>query len=295
MSAAANRGAKIILHSLERSRSQRILWLLEELNLFYEIKPYKRGLNERAPAELKGIHPIGKAPILEIHPPQIQQSSSGNVNGSGSGRPCILAESAVIVEHLLEHFHRPSSSPSSYSSSTQTNQQIQKQQKRLTPTRWITGQENQIGGETETYRRYRYYMHYCEGSLMPLVVTNVLMDVVKSAPPFFLRPLIGIVPFIVKREYTVPNFKTHLGFLEEQLLTSSTQEQHQHAYLTGPRFTAADILMSYPLIILKEVGVLERGGYPALWDYVERLREMEGYKKAVRILEDVEGQRYRPF
>ncbi|KAL4957168.1 glutathione S-transferase [Aspergillus filifer] len=194
------------------------------------------------------------------------------------------------MEHLLEHFHRPSSSPSS-----------KIQQKQLIPTRWIPGQENQIGGETEAYKRYRYLMHYCEGSLMPLVVTNILMDVVKSAPPFFLRPLVFLVPFIVKREYTTPNLTSHLGFLEEQLTSppkdEETMQQHQsqQAYLTGPQFTAADILLSYPLIILKETGVLEKEKYPRLWNYVDRLREMEGYKKAVSVLEKVEGQPYKPF
>ncbi|KAL4797073.1 hypothetical protein BDV19DRAFT_387607 [Aspergillus venezuelensis] len=285
MTSAANRGARIILHSLERSRSQRILWLLEELNLSYEIKPYKRGANERAAPELKSLHPLGKAPILEIHPPQTQNGTS---NGNPSSKPYMLAESAVIMDHLLEHFHRPST---------------QIQQKQLIPTRWISGQEDQVGGETEAYKRYRYFMHYCEGSFMPLVVTNILMDVVKSAPPFFLRPLVFLVPFIVRREYTTPNLTTHLEFLEEQLtkppIEEETNEQLQpqsrETYLTGPTFTAADILLSYPLIILKETGVLDKGIYPALWDYVNRLRETDGYKKAVKVLEEVEGQAYKPF
>lgn len=158
-----NLTAPRVVYSLERSRSQRILWLLEELNLTYEIRPYKRGVNERAPPELKSIHPIGKAPILSIYPKgngnnngqSTVRSSGGNTDSDRS--PCTLAESAVIMEHLLEHFHRP-------------------QEKRLTPIRWVDGQENQVGGETDAWLRYRYYMHYTEGSLMPLVVTNILMD-----------------------------------------------------------------------------------------------------------------------
>lgn len=119
---------------------------------------------------------------------------------------------------------------------------------------------------------------------------------VKSAPPFFLKPLVGIVPSIVKKEYCRPNFNAHLGFLENQLVTSKNvgQEKPQDQCLAGT-FTAADILASYPLIILKEVKVLERDGYPALWDYVERIKEMQGYRKAVKVLEEVEGQAYRPF
>lgn len=118
----------------------------------------------------------------------------------------------------------------------------------------------------------------------------------KSAPPFFLKPLVGIVPSIVKKEYCQPNLNAHLGFLENQLVTSKNigPEKSQGQYLAGT-FTAADILASYPLIILKEVKVLERDGYPALWDYVERIKEMQGYRKAVKVLEEVEGQEYRPF
>ncbi|KAL4899423.1 hypothetical protein BDW74DRAFT_163617 [Aspergillus multicolor] len=267
----ANRGARIVLHSLERSRSQRILWLLEELKLKYEIQPYKRGPNERAPPELKSIHPIGKAPILSIYYPSV----GGTASDGEPDRPINLAESAVIMEHLLDNFHQPSSQA----------------QHALVPARWVAGQENQSGGETETWRQYRYYMHYTEGSLMPLVVTNILMDVVQSAPPFFLKPLVGIVPSILKKEYTGPNFKTHLGYLEDQLATTPGNAR----YLAGTQFTAADILMSYPLIILREVKVLEKEHYPALWDYINGLTEMEGYRKAVRILEEVEEQKYRPF
>jgi glutathione S-transferase len=55
----------LIVHHLERSRSQRIVWLLEELGLPYEIKRYKRDPKTMlAPPELRAVHPLGKAPIL---------------------------------------------------------------------------------------------------------------------------------------------------------------------------------------------------------------------------------------
>jgi len=55
----------IIVHHLNDSRSQRILWLLEELGLPYEIKPYQRDAQTRlAPPELKKIHPLGKSPVI---------------------------------------------------------------------------------------------------------------------------------------------------------------------------------------------------------------------------------------
>jgi len=55
----------IIVHHLDRSRSHRILWLLEELNVPYEIKEYKRNKDMLAPPELKKIHPLGKSPVIE--------------------------------------------------------------------------------------------------------------------------------------------------------------------------------------------------------------------------------------
>lgn len=56
----------IIVHHLNQSRSQRILWLLEELGLDYEIKHYTRNAQTMlAPPELKDVHPLGKSPVLE--------------------------------------------------------------------------------------------------------------------------------------------------------------------------------------------------------------------------------------
>ena len=55
----------IVVHHLNESRSQRILWLLEELELDYEIKRYQRDAATRlAPAELKAVHPLGKSPVI---------------------------------------------------------------------------------------------------------------------------------------------------------------------------------------------------------------------------------------
>ena len=56
----------LIVHHLNNSRSQRILWLLEELELPYELRPYQRdAVTNLAPPELKAIHPLGKSPVLQ--------------------------------------------------------------------------------------------------------------------------------------------------------------------------------------------------------------------------------------
>lgn len=74
------------LHHLENSRSHRILWLLEELGVDYELKEYKRDPETMlAPPELKSIHPLGKSPLL---------TEDGEV----------IAESAAIIEYLLDTY-----------------------------------------------------------------------------------------------------------------------------------------------------------------------------------------------
>jgi Glutathione S-transferase len=73
----------LTVHHLNQSRSQRVLWALEELNLPYQIVRYQRGKDLLAPEALKKIHPLGKSPIVED-------------NGH------ILAESGAILEYLQE-------------------------------------------------------------------------------------------------------------------------------------------------------------------------------------------------
>ncbi len=75
----------ITVHHLNESRSQRVLWLLEELGAPYEVKRYERNAQTRlAPPELKAIHPLGKSPVLTFDDDRV------------------LAESGAIVEYLAE-------------------------------------------------------------------------------------------------------------------------------------------------------------------------------------------------
>ena len=76
----------ITVHHLETSRSQRVLWLLEELGVPYELKVYQRDKATRlAPPELKKIHPLGKSPVI----------TDGNE---------VIAESGAIIEYLVETY-----------------------------------------------------------------------------------------------------------------------------------------------------------------------------------------------
>lgn len=75
----------IVVHHLNNSRSQRVLWLLEELDLPYEVKRYERDKGTMlAPPALRAVHPLGKSPVI-------------------SDGAATVAESGAIVEYLVEH------------------------------------------------------------------------------------------------------------------------------------------------------------------------------------------------
>lgn len=75
----------ITVHHLNNSRSQRVLWLLEELGLPYEIEKYQRTPERRAPESLKKVHPLGKSPVI----------TDGSVT---------LSESGAIVDYIIKKY-----------------------------------------------------------------------------------------------------------------------------------------------------------------------------------------------
>ena len=76
----------IQVHHLNNSRSQRILWMLEELEVNYEVKPYQRdSVTSLAPTSLKLVHPLGKSPVL----------TDGDIT---------VAESGAIIEYLGQNY-----------------------------------------------------------------------------------------------------------------------------------------------------------------------------------------------
>ena len=75
----------LVVHHLNNSRSQRVLWLLEELGVPYEVKRYQRQPNMLAPKELRVVHPLGKSPVI---------TDNGNT----------VAESGAIIEYVLKTY-----------------------------------------------------------------------------------------------------------------------------------------------------------------------------------------------
>ena len=198
----------IIVHHLENSRSQRVLWLLEELGLDYEVRRYSRDAKTMlAPPELARIHPLGKSPVIE--------------DGDH-----ILAETGAIVEYLVE-----------------------KEGGRLGPP-----------ARRESVLRYRQFLHYAEGSLMPvlfgLLIVRRLGILGRPARPTLLKMA-----------------ARHLDWLEGELSGRD--------WFAGEEFSAADIMMSFPLEVARGRAGLgaER---PNLIDWLERLHARPAYAAALR-------------
>ncbi|TQS31958.1 hypothetical protein Golomagni_07746 [Golovinomyces magnicellulatus] len=257
----ATEEAKVKLYWLSQSRSQRIVWLLEELKCNYEIELFHRDKQTlMAPPELDKVHPLGKSPVVSITPP------------GDASKPIVLAESGLIMEYLVEHFPEGS---------------------KLVPKKWQDGKENTIGGETEAWLRYRYYMHYAEGSLMPILVFALVLSRLKSPQvPFLARPITSIIANKIMATFIYPNAKKHLKFLEGELATSGG------VYLCGDQLTVADMMMSFPVIAAKgrwdEFGPWEGGSwrtaFPNLLKYTEILESHPSYKKSIAKIEEVDGK-----
>ncbi|KAL2837356.1 hypothetical protein BJY01DRAFT_221097 [Aspergillus pseudoustus] len=231
---APNKNTVVTLYWLEESRAHRILWLLEELNIPYELQTFKRGLDNLAPKALRDIHPLGKSPIVTISCPN-------------SESPLVLAESGFVAEYLCDHFGG----------------------EHLIPKRFAdAGEDGKVGDETEEWLRYRYYMHYTEGSLMPNLVMKFVTNMLRTAPPVLVRGLFSFVASKIEQNFLDRNFVHHFDFLENQLRSAPGGGP----FLTGQRLTTADILMSYPVIesMTRVVGVqkgMKADRYPLLSAY----------------------------
>lgn len=212
----------ITVHHLENSRSQRVLWLLEELGADYEIKHYKRNPETAlAPPELLEAHPLGKSPVI----------SDGEIT---------VAESGAIVEYLVDRFDDG----------------------RLLP-----------AADTPERLAYTYWLHYAEGSFMPLMIISLILGRIETAKmPFFARPIARGIASKVRGNYLAPNVKRNLEFMESTLSKSR--------WFCGEEFTAADIQMSFPLEAAA-VRTNLQSDYPNLASCLERTHARPAYKAAL--------------
>ena len=200
----------ITVHHLNNSRSQRVLWMLEELEVPYQIKLYQRESTMLAPDALKKVHPLGKSPVI-------------------TDENRVIAESGAILEYLAERYDA----------------------------------ENRLKLHDEEARlQSRYWLHYAEGSVMPLLVMKLIFGRMGKPPvPWLLRPIGNAFGQGVQK-----------AWLDKQLAT--------HGWFAGPQFSIADVQMSFPLQAMSA-----RGGAadsPAIQAWLDKIQNRAAWHRALQ-------------
>jgi glutathione S-transferase len=212
----------ITVHHLNNSRSQRVLWLLEELGVPYEVVRYERDPKTMlAPSALKAIHPLGKSPVI------VDDGIT-------------VAESGAIVEYLIERYGGG----------------------RLIPP-----------AGTPERLRYRYWLHYAEGSAMPPLLLKLVFDRVESAPvPWPISAVARRIAGSAQTSFIGPQIEKHFNYLESELSAGQ--------WFAGDEFTAADVQMSFPLeVAAQRAGV--SSGRPRLAAFLGRIHSRAAYRRAL--------------
>jgi len=210
----------LTVHHLNNSRSQRVLWLLEELGVPYEIVRYQRLPSMQAPPELRAIHPLGKSPVI-----------------TDNGKT--IAESGAIIEYIVNTYGNG----------------------RLIPP-----------PDTPERLRYTYWLHYAEGSAMPLLLQKLLFTLAPKRVPALIRPIIKPVFGQLLAKLVDPQLKQHMKFWEGELNKSE--------WFAGNDFTAADIQMSFPLEAASSRAGLDQRS-PKAWAWLQRIHARPAYNRAL--------------
>lgn len=210
----------IVVHHLNNSRSQRVLWLLEELGVPYEVKRYERDAKTMlAPPELRAIHPLGKSPII--------------TDGDKT-----IAETGAIIEYVIETYG----------------------QGRLIP-----------AAGTPERLRWTYWLHYAEGSAMTPLLLKLVFTALPARAPGLLKGLVKSIAAKAQSGFVDPQLKMHVDYWDAELAKSP--------WFAGPDFTAADIMMSFPL----EAGAARAGAasLPHVKAFLDRIHARPAYRKAL--------------
>ena len=196
-----------IVHHLNNSRSQRVLWMLEELGLPYEVRRYQRDAKTMlAPEDLKRVHPLGKSPVIE-----------------DDGQ--IIAESGAIVEYLVEKAGGKLGAPADRAGTL----------------------------------RYRMFLHYAEGSMMPPLLLKLVLSRV---------PIMG--KMAIKR--IQPMIDVHLDYVENELA--------QRPWFAGDEMSGADIMMSFPLEAARSRAGLD-ASRPHTIAWLNKVQSRPAYQRAL--------------
>jgi glutathione S-transferase len=210
----------ITVHHLNNSRSQRVLWLLEELGLPYEVKRYERdAATMLAPPELRAIHPLGKSPVI--------------TDGDKT-----IAETGAIIEYVIDTYG----------------------QGRLIP----------AAGTAERLR-YTYWLHYAEGSAMTPLLLKLVFTALPARAPGLLKGLVKAVAAKAQASFVDPQLKSHIDYWDAELANSE--------WFAGQAFTAADLMMSFPLeAAAARAGA---GSRPRVKAFLDRIHARPAYRAAL--------------
>ncbi|MEO5692955.1 MAG: glutathione S-transferase [Usitatibacter sp.] len=210
----------ITVHHLNNSRSQRILWLLEELGVAYELQKYQRDPKTMlAPPELLAVHPLGKSPVI----------TDGDLT---------LAESGAIIEYLVDTY----------------------------------GQGALIPADSRERIRYKFWMHFAEGSAMPPLVMALVFNRIEAAPmPFFAKPIARAIATKTREGFIQPNLQRNGDYIEAELGRSE--------WFAGREFSAADIQMSFPVEAM--LARVRDANWPNMKRFLDRIHVRPAYKRAL--------------
>jgi glutathione S-transferase len=201
----------ITIYHLSTSRSERIIWLMEELGLPYRLESFQREPGGAAPDAFKALHPLGKAPVIR----------DGEI---------MLAESGAIVDYIVHRY-----GDSGFA----------------------------VQPEAAEYAGYLYWLHFAEGSLMPLMLMALLLSRVPdgAASPAGARVRVRM--------------QQMLAFVDGKIANTP--------YFAGSGFTAADIMMLFPFTTMRLFLDYDLAPYPNIVAYMERIKARPAYQKAMAL------------
>lgn len=186
------------------------------------------------------VHRYERDPKTMLAPPELRALHPLGKSPVISDEGQVVAESGAIIEYVLERHGGG----------------------RLLPP----------AGSPE-HLRFRYWLHYAEGSAMPPLLLKLVFGRLPKPPmPALIRPVAGIIAGAVEKRFIDPQLKLHLDFLEGELGKS--------AWFAGPEFTAADIQMSFPLEAFASRGGLDESR-PKLMAFLSRIHERPAYQRAL--------------
>ena len=204
----------ITIYQLERSRSERAVWLMEELGAPYDIEFFSRlPVTMQAEPAYKALHPLGSSPVLGI-------------DGKN------MAESGAVIEYLA---------------TTQG------------------GSALALGPDSPDYADYLYWFHFAESTLMPALVGEIMAE------------FAGIDPDHAFRIYARQRIAQLLAFTDARLAAAP--------FVAGERFTAADVMMTIPFTMTRQIVPVDVEGHPAIAAYVERMEARPAYLRTRAIVD----------